>query len=296
MYLFALFYFFTLCFSLQSRLHSERVDSSKDSGNWHPSLYQSYSEPHQTIAMKVLQNLRFKGNEKVLDIGSGNGQISEMIAKKLPNGSVVGIDISDEMVAFANRTYSDVSNLNFKKANAEDFELNEKFDLIVSFNSLHFVSNHRATLQQIHKHLIPKGHVILSLSPPPKILPLIEAIDSTCKDVKWAPFMLDFHENTFMPEMTPQEYRQLLEDVGFKVTLCERVKHHSVFKNRSAFVDWIEAWLPHVSKIPKERQKEFSEEIADKYLESTSQKNGSQVIFIHFPWEVEAYAKEFTAK
>ena len=44
--------------------------------------------------------LALKGNERVFDIGCGDGKVTAEIAKQLPNGSVLGIDKSEEMNSF----------------------------------------------------------------------------------------------------------------------------------------------------------------------------------------------------
>jgi len=49
----------------------------------------------------------------VLDVGCGAGWLSRLLAERLPEGRVIGVDISDEMVRRARRNYVDVENAMF---------------------------------------------------------------------------------------------------------------------------------------------------------------------------------------
>jgi trans-aconitate 2-methyltransferase len=46
-----------------------------------------------------------KGNERVLDIGCEDERLSAEIARNLPEGSILGIDVSEAMVNFAKAHY-----------------------------------------------------------------------------------------------------------------------------------------------------------------------------------------------
>ena len=68
--------------------------------------------------------LALKGNERVFDIGCGDGKVTAEIAKQLPNGSVLGIDKSEEMIRFAQENFPSkkYNNLSFEVQNIRDTE------------------------------------------------------------------------------------------------------------------------------------------------------------------------------
>ncbi|KAF5431048.1 Cyclopropane fatty-acyl-phospholipid synthase [Candidatus Methanophagaceae archaeon] len=68
--------------------------------------------------------LALKGNERVFDIGCGDGKVTAEIAKQLPNGSVLGIDKSEEMILFAQENFPSrkYHNLSFEVQNIRDAE------------------------------------------------------------------------------------------------------------------------------------------------------------------------------
>lgn len=67
---------------------------------WDPEVYAKSSTAQQKWAQELLSKISIRGNEKILDIGCGDGKITAEIALLVPEGSV-GIDNSSEMISFA---------------------------------------------------------------------------------------------------------------------------------------------------------------------------------------------------
>ena len=86
---------------------------------WKASEYARISALQQTMAEEVLALVDLKGDERVLDIGCGNGRNTSEIAARVPQGSVVGVDFSANMVDFAGSQYAaSHPNLTFQVADA----------------------------------------------------------------------------------------------------------------------------------------------------------------------------------
>lgn len=68
---------------------------------WEPEEYEISSSNQKKWGVELLSKLNFSGNEKVLDVGCGDGEITALIAKRVPHGFVVGIDSSEDMVYLA---------------------------------------------------------------------------------------------------------------------------------------------------------------------------------------------------
>jgi len=70
-------------------------------------------QDHLPIALSVLEKMRLAPTDNVLDVGCGAGWLSRRLAKSVPEGRVVGMDISDEMIRHARRASVDFDNLMF---------------------------------------------------------------------------------------------------------------------------------------------------------------------------------------
>jgi len=83
---------------------------------------------------------------KVLDIGAGNGMLSELILKQYPNAQITMLDFSPEMLKSAEAYFEEnhINDRNIKYV-VEDFIYDnlpdETFDLVISSYALHHIRN-----------------------------------------------------------------------------------------------------------------------------------------------------------
>ena len=92
------------------------------------------------LVARALQGLDLTGDEEVLDLGWGEGVLTAALAARLPRGRVLGIDRSPVMVATASRRAETTVNLRCEVNSPTDMTYDSDFDLVVSFNMLHWIS------------------------------------------------------------------------------------------------------------------------------------------------------------
>ena len=68
---------------------------------------------HLPIALPMLAQMGLRADENVLDVGCGGGWLCKLLASRVTEGRVVGMDISDEMVRHARRNCADIANALF---------------------------------------------------------------------------------------------------------------------------------------------------------------------------------------
>jgi trans-aconitate 2-methyltransferase len=87
---------------------------------WDASEYAKVSALQQKMAAEALSLIHLEGTERVLDVGCGNGKITAEIAARVPEGSVLGVDVSEEMITFASSHFGPTirPNLRFEVADA----------------------------------------------------------------------------------------------------------------------------------------------------------------------------------
>ena len=134
---------------------------------WDAQAYNRVSALQQWLAEKSLLGLWLDGDERVLDLGCGDGKVTLEIARRLPRGSVMGVDASQGMIAFAARTFPAAThpNLAFRVADAARLPFADQFDLVVSFNCLHWVRDQAAALRGIRTALVASGRTHLRFVP-----------------------------------------------------------------------------------------------------------------------------------
>src|SRR5213079_1434110 len=130
-------------------------------------------------------------------------------------GSVVGVDPSRDMISFAQSHFGPTtrSNLRFEVADARCLPFKNEFDLVVSFNALHWIPEQDAALSSIHSALIPSGRAQLRLVAAGARKSLENLVEETRRTSKWSVSFQDFHDPYL--HLTSNEYTVVAERNGF---------------------------------------------------------------------------------
>ena len=70
---------------------------------WNAQHYKKHSEGQHTEGVRIVQELPLNGDENILDFGCGDGRTTAEIAKRVSNGFVLGIDISQNIAITGNK-------------------------------------------------------------------------------------------------------------------------------------------------------------------------------------------------
>jgi trans-aconitate 2-methyltransferase len=132
--------------------------------DWDGRRYDEVNALQRWVADQSLAALSLRGDERVLDVGCGDGRVSAEVAAMVPRGSVLGVDPSPRMLDVARaRTGAVVPNLAFAAGSAESLPYVAEFDVVVSFNALHWVADLGLALRRIRSALVDGGSAYLQL-------------------------------------------------------------------------------------------------------------------------------------
>ena len=109
------------------------------------------------LAGGVLEWLNAQIGEFVLDLGCGDGKLTQRLAAT--GAHVLGVDASADMVAAARER-----GIEAEQANAESLPFHDAtFDAVFSNAALHWVRDHESMLAQIHRVLKPGGRFVAEM-------------------------------------------------------------------------------------------------------------------------------------
>ena len=115
-------------------------------------------QDHLPITLPVLEKMRLGPTDNVLDLGCGAGWLSRQISRSVPEGRVVGMDISDEMIRVARRTSVDHDNLLFVAGEVGEIPWEPNFFThVISVESSYYWPNPTAGVKEIYRVLRPDG-------------------------------------------------------------------------------------------------------------------------------------------
>ena len=117
--------------------------------------YERASAHQKEWGAKLISELSLNGNERVLDLGCGDGVNTALIAELIPDGEVVGIDASKGMIDAANPKGK--ANLRFILMDIDEIKFKDEFDVVFSNATLHWVKDHQRLLRNVSKALRTAG-------------------------------------------------------------------------------------------------------------------------------------------
>lgn len=118
----------------------------------------------EELPKEVIKNMELKPADVVADIGAGSGYFSFRMAKEVPEGKVLSVDIQKEMLSFIENRKKDngLTNVETVLGTIEDTKLPEgKVDAVLMVDAYHEFSHPREMMQSIVKGLKSGGRVIL---------------------------------------------------------------------------------------------------------------------------------------
>lgn len=180
-------------------------------------------------------------NPTILDIGCGPGTLSRPLLEKLPNSTVVGVDVSDQMIEVAKRDLVPKYGSRFSgyvsNFNSDNFwisSIDKEYDFIVSSIALHYLSDTRRQpfFKEVFNHLNERGIFLACIGNRSGASEIAEMehsfraeflynnLDPTKRPESFEIFKMDFIEEKETEAninwQSPEEYLVCMQKAGFK--------------------------------------------------------------------------------
>jgi trans-aconitate 2-methyltransferase len=172
----------------------QQMTQSSSTREWNSSEYHRLSQPQVSWGKKVLSRLRLRGDELVLDAGCGTGRLTADLLQALPNGRVVGLDVSQNMARSAREYLRPQFGERCQLVTADllDLPFTDAFDGIVSTAAFHWVRDHDRLFRDLFQSLRSGGWLQAQCGGGPNIARLTERMAKLAESPKFALFLANF--------------------------------------------------------------------------------------------------------
>jgi trans-aconitate methyltransferase len=230
------------------------ANTSNSSGSlrgqvWDTAAYAATGRFVADLAGGVVELLAPKPGEAILDLGCGDGALTERIAA---TGAVVtGADASPSMVAAAR-----ARGLNVYEVDAAALPFKGELDAVFSNAALHWMRDAEAVLAGVHCALKPGGRFVAEMGGLGNVAAIRVALQAVL-----AKYGIDAAEtaDSFFPSAA--HYRRLLEAAGFEVRTIELIPRPTPLPG--GMVGWLNTFRNGVLDLlgPEDRAKAIEETV-----------------------------------
>ena len=223
---------------------------------WDARTYDQTSQPQQSWAQDVLDRLSgIDPTSTVLDVGCGTGRVTQQLLELVPQGTVLAIDASQDMVDLARARLGD--RVRVWRESALDLQLEQPVDAIFSTATLHWVPDHERLWRVFAKALRPGGRAEIQCGGEGNIASVRRAIDIAAAShpqlAGWSPWEF----------ASPATTERRLRDAGFVDTRCWLESRPTWPEDVGAFVR-TSILAAHLERLAPERREPFAQEVLER--------------------------------
>lgn len=135
---------------------------TRDVTEWNAASYHKVSGPQTSWGQKVLARLSVRGDERAIDAGCGSGRLTGELMERLPDGRLIAIDRSWNMLMTARANLRPIygPRVSFVQVSLPALPFANWADLVFSTATFHWIRDHQSLFENIRLALRPGGQLM----------------------------------------------------------------------------------------------------------------------------------------
>ena len=217
--------------------------------SWDPSLYAAHAAFVPALGNAVLEMLAPQPGERILDIGCGDGVLTEKLVAA--GAQVIGVDADPAMVAAAQE-----KGLDARRMDARKLDFTQEFDAVFSNATLHWVGAPAVVTAAVMRALKPGGRYVGEFGGFGNIAAIRVALRAVLAKHG---FRLPDDETSYYP--TAEAFRAVLEAGGFEVSDCRIIPRPTPLPTgMSAWLNTFRGGFIDSAGVPPEKRGQIIED------------------------------------
>ena len=124
------------------------------SNHWDPKTYLAFADERTRAAAELLARVPIEAAGRIIDLGCGPGNSTELLANRWPDAHLEGLDSSPDMIGQARESGVCAE---WSVADIADWRVSAPYDVIFSNATLHWVGDQTTLLPRLFQAIAPGG-------------------------------------------------------------------------------------------------------------------------------------------
>jgi trans-aconitate 2-methyltransferase len=199
---------------------------------WDPGQYMAFADHRARPAVDLLGRVPVERPARVYDLGCGTGNITRLLCARWPEAEVVGVDLSEDMLAKARET---APAARFETGDLAAWSPAAPPDVIYSNAALHWIDAHDRLFPRLFAALAPGGALAVQM-PRNFQAPSHVMMRQLAATGRWAAKLHGALPDD--PVAPPQHYYDLLAPLAARLDIWE-VEYLQVLEGDDPVLSWV---------------------------------------------------------
>ncbi|NJM73263.1 MAG: methyltransferase domain-containing protein [Scytonema sp. RU_4_4] len=242
---------------------------------WDPNLYLQFANERTQPSLDLMTRIAVSCPQKILDVGCGPGNSTEMLRRQWSEADIIGLDHSSEMISAASKAYPKEK---WILADIVTWTADTPFDIVFSSSTLQWVPNHATVFPHLLNQVAPHGVFAVQM-PMHFKLSVFQLMLEIADDSRWQSRMYKA-KNALIIEK-PSFYYNILQPLASRIDLWETEYYH-VMDSHESIMQWISGapLRPFLEALEDEEQKlRFQEKLRAGIARAYPQQKDGRVLF-----------------
>jgi trans-aconitate 2-methyltransferase len=227
--------------------------------DWDAATYDRVAAPQEEWGREVLDRLELRGDETVLDAGCGTGRVTRLLAERLPNGHVIGVDGAPSMIEVARANLEDLAErVTLIQEDLLELELADPVDAVFSNATFHWVVDHDRLFRRLYAALRPGGVVRAQCGGEGNVAEWKRALEVVERDERFTAYLEGMPPTHYFASAADTQAR--LEATGF-VDIRAWLERRTVSPPEPRAFARAAGLSNHLARVPADLQDQFTDAV-----------------------------------
>lgn len=234
---------------------------------WDAASYEELADPMTRWGAEFLGCVEFRGDEVVVDAGCGTGRVTELLLERLPEGAVLAVDVSEEMVAAAAERFAKDDRVTVERQDLLELDVGEPVGVIFSTATFHWILDHDRLFHRLAENLKPGGRLAAQCGGTGNVARVLETAEKVMREDRFRKAFDGWTDAKHFAD--PETTKSRLEKAGFEEMETWLHEEPTEFDSVEKLARYLRTVIlrQHVAVLPEGERDAFVRAVAERMSE-----------------------------